>query len=126
VLQGSILRFAAADDTNAQSITNVMTAEDAAQLLYSRTVDAAFLTRAGAWKLAWRGLTMRPLKDDRLVLSYRRIARANNEPQLVNDFTRAFKRKLEGSRGVQLNLTLERSRSLRLHQARLTSDMGTI
>jgi hypothetical protein len=113
VLHDSILRFAAADGITAQSITNVMTAEDAAQLLYSGTVDAAFLTRAGAWKIARNGLTMRPLKDDRLVLSYRLIARANNESQLVSEFTRAFKRKLEGFRGVQLNLPLERKQVAR-------------
>jgi DNA-binding transcriptional LysR family regulator len=113
VLHDSILRFAAADGITAQSITNVMTAEDAAQLLYSGTVDAAFLTRAGAWKIARNGLTMRPLKDDRLVLSYRLIARANNESQLVSEFTRALKRKPEGSRGVQLNLPLERKQVTR-------------
>jgi hypothetical protein len=62
---------------------------------------------------------MRPLRDDRLVLSYRLIARANNESQLVSEFTRALKRKLEGSRGVQLNLPLERKQV-----ARATSRSG--
>ena len=51
--------------------------------------------------------------DDGLVLSHRLIARANNESQLVSEFARALKRKLEGSRGVQLNLPLERKQVVR-------------
>jgi hypothetical protein len=56
----------------------VVTAEESAQELYSRIGEVAFLTRAGAWRIARNGLTMRPLDQPDLNISSKLIARADD------------------------------------------------
>lgn len=108
VLYDSILRVAADDGISYMSMNNVATAEEAAQLLYAGISEVAFLTRAGAWRIARNGLTMRPLKDARLWLASNLIARADNASRLVREFNRTFKKGLETSKRLQLTLPLSK------------------
>jgi DNA-binding transcriptional LysR family regulator len=67
----------------------------------------AFLTKAGAWRIAWDGITIRPLAEEALRLVTSLTARADSKSRLVNDFVKATARKVESMRRpVQAQLQL--------------------
>ena len=105
-LHDFILRTAVEQDVRPRAVHYVMTAEEAAQELYAGTGEVAFLNRAAAWRIARNGLTMRPLNSPELFISAKLIARADNSSRIVSEFTRAYKRKLDMPRKVQLALAL--------------------
>ncbi len=88
------------------SIHHVITAEEAAQELYAGIGEVAFLTRAGAWRIARNGLTMRPLEHAPLRLSAKLIARSDDSSRILSEFVRALKRKLDSTGRRQLDLPL--------------------
>lgn len=111
-LYDSILRSAALEGVQPISIHHVVTAEEAAQEIYAGIGEMAFLTRAGAWRIARNGITMRPLRHVDLMVSSKLLAKANDASRMVSEFARALKRKLELSRGIQRDLPLIRQRNL--------------
>lgn len=67
----------------------------------------AFLTKTGAWRIAWEGITIRPLAEEKLRLVTCLTARADSKSPLVNDFVKAAARKMEIlRRPVQTQLPL--------------------
>ena len=105
-LYDSIFREASQATVQPRCVHHVVTAEESANELYAGTGEVAFLTRAGAWRIARNGLTMRPLNHPTLALSSKLIARADESSRVVSEFARALKRKLETPRRVQLDLPL--------------------
>jgi DNA-binding transcriptional LysR family regulator len=105
-LYDSIFREANHEGVQPRAVHHVITAEESARELYAGTGEVAFLTRAGAWRIARNGITMRPLNHPKLAISSKLIARADEASKLVSEFARALKRKLEAPRRVQLNLPL--------------------
>ncbi len=93
-LYDSILRAAARSCVQPRSLYHVITAEEAAQELYAGVSELAFLTRAGAWRIARNGLTMRPLNSADLIVSAKLIARADDSSRVVSEFARMLGRKL--------------------------------
>jgi len=84
----------------ARDIHHIMTAEEAPELILAHK-GVAFLTRAGAWRIARDGVTMRPLLEEKLSLVTKLATRAENKSRLVSEFVRAAGRKLTGTRPVQ-------------------------
>jgi DNA-binding transcriptional LysR family regulator len=105
-LHDSILRVADQEGVKPRSVHHVVSAEESAQELYSGTGEAAFMTRAGAWRIARNGLTMRPLIQPDLNISTKLIARADDSSRTVSEFAKAMRRKLDTQRRVQLDLPL--------------------
>ena len=105
-LYDSILRSAAQEGVHPRFVHHVVTAEEAAQELYASTGEIAFLSRAGAWRIARNGLTMRPLRHSELTISSKLIARADDSSRVVSEFARTLKRKLDMPRRLQLDLPL--------------------
>ena len=105
-LYDSILREANQEAVQPRSVHHVVTAEESAHELYAGTGEVAFLTRAGAWRIARNGLTMRPLNHGKLSISSKLIARADESSRVVSEFVRTLKRKLEAPRLAQLHLPL--------------------
>jgi DNA-binding transcriptional LysR family regulator len=102
----SILQLAAEETVQPRLVHHVVTAEEAAQDLYAGHGDVAFLSRAGAWRIARNGITMRPLRHSDLAISAKLIARAADSSRLVSEFVRTLKRKLDTPSRLQLNLPL--------------------
>ena len=121
-LYDQVLRVATQDSVQPRAVRHVITGEEAAQELYAGTAEAAFLTRADAWRIARNGITLRPLADKRVVLSSKLIARSDDQSRVVSEFARALKRKLETPPSAQLDLPLRTQRSLTLR----TSEKGTM
>ena len=111
-LYDSVLREAQREGVQPRSIHHVLTAEQSAQELFGKTSEVAFLTRAGAWRIARNGITMRPLRHLGLTLSCKLIARANDSSRIVSEFARALRRKLDSPRRDQLNLPLTKLNAL--------------
>ncbi len=105
-LYDSIQRTAAHEGVQPRSLHHIVTADEAAQELYSGTSEAAILTRDGAWRIARNGLTMRPLRHPKLTISSKLIARADDSSRIVSEFARALRRKLDSPRRGQLDLPL--------------------
>ena len=105
-LYEAILRAAGKEGVQPRSIQHVMTAEEAAHELYAGTSEVAFLTCAGAWRVARNGITMRPLRHPTLTVSSKLIARADDSSRLVSEFARTMRRLLDSARRLQLNLPL--------------------
>ena len=105
-LHDSILRAAHQEGVQPRSVRHVVTAEESAQELYSETGEVAFLTCAGAWRIARNGLTMRPLIHPVLKISSKLIARADDSSRVVSEFAKALRRKLDSQRRSQLALPL--------------------
>ena len=110
-LYDSIFRQAKQEAVRPRSVHHVVTAEESAHELYAGTGEAAFLTRAGAWRIARNGLTMRPLVNQNLAVSSKLIARADDSSRVVSEFARALKRKLDAPRRSQLDLPLNDRRA---------------
>jgi DNA-binding transcriptional LysR family regulator len=77
-----------------RSLNHVMSADEASHLLL-KSGGVAFLTRAGAHRIARQGLIAKPLDEDSLKLDVHLAARADNTSKLVSEFVRAFVRKLK-------------------------------
>jgi DNA-binding transcriptional LysR family regulator len=110
-LYDSLLRASTEEGAKPRSVRHVVTAEEAAQELYAGTGEVAFLTRAGAWRIARNGLTMRPLTHSHLTLSSKLIARSDDSSRIVSEFARTLKLKLDKPKRVQLNLPLSARRT---------------
>ena len=81
-------------------IHHVTTAEEAAHFLAHQ--DAiAFLVQHGAWRIARKGLAMRPLIDDELRLRTLLVTRSEDQSRLVSEFVRAAVRKLQNDSGIK-------------------------
>jgi hypothetical protein len=80
--------------------------EERAQELYAGLGEVAFLTRAGAWRIARHELTMRLLLQPQLSISSKLIARANDSSRVVSEFLRTLKGKLDSPRRIRLDLPL--------------------
>jgi DNA-binding transcriptional LysR family regulator len=106
-LYDSVLRTAAQEGVQPRSIHHVVTAEEAARDLYAGIGEVAFLTRAGAWRIARNGLTMRPLNHPQLMISTKLIARSDDPSRIVSEFARSLKLKLEKPKRIQMDLPLE-------------------
>ena len=102
----SILRAAAEEEVQPRLVRHVVTAEEAAQELYAGHCEVAFLTRAGAWRIARNGITMRPMQHSELAISAKLIARAADSSRLVSEFARSLKRRLDAASRVKLDLPL--------------------
>jgi hypothetical protein len=84
-----------------------MTPEEAVPLILAHE-GVAVLNRAGAWRIAQHGITLRPLAETNVRLRTSLAVRADNKSRLVAEFIRAAGRKLEGVRRPiqqRLNLT---------------------
>jgi hypothetical protein len=65
------------------------------------------LTRMGAWRIAHDGITMRPLVDDRIIMTTHLAARSEDKSRLVSEFVRNAMRKLNSiSQPTQLSLAV--------------------
>lgn len=82
-----------------REIHHVTSAEQAACLVQDRHA-VAFLTRVGAWRIARKGITMRPLAEEGFVLKTALVTRARDESRLTSQFVRSAMTKLEGESGV--------------------------
>ena len=89
----AILRRAAEEEIVFRDGLKVLTAEDAAQLV-QEDLGVAFLSMAGALKIAERGAIVRPLDDKDLHLQVCMASRADNRSKLVSEFVRAFMRRI--------------------------------
>lgn len=84
----------------ARDVHPVMTAEETPELILANK-GVAFLTRAGAWRIARDGITMRPLDEEKLRVITKLATRAENKSRLVGEFVRATGRKLAGGKPSQ-------------------------
>ncbi len=89
----AILRRAAEEEIVFRDGLKVLTAEDAAQLV-QENLGVAFLSMAGALRIAERGAVVRPLDDKDLHLHVCLASRADNRSKLVSEFVRAFMRRI--------------------------------
>jgi DNA-binding transcriptional LysR family regulator len=89
----AILRRAAEEEIVFRDGLKVLTAEDAAQLV-QENLGVAFLSMAGALRIAERGAVVRPLDDKELHLQVCLASRADNRSKLVSEFVRAFMRRI--------------------------------
>ena len=99
------LRRALEDDgIGSSEIQHVQQAEEAAALILARG-SMALLTKAGAWRIADDAITLRPLRDERLLLKTYLSARLEESSRVVADFHRAIVKKLQ-AKPVQGELAL--------------------
>jgi DNA-binding transcriptional LysR family regulator len=75
----------------------VTTPEEAVPLILAHE-GVALLNRAGAWRIAQDGITMRQLAEDSLRFRTSLAVRADNKTRLVAEFVRAAGRKLDALR----------------------------
>jgi len=93
----SVRHSAAKTDVVPSELHHVTGAEEAVPLVLERG-GLAFLTRAGAWRIARDGITMRPLAEESLKLVTNLAVRADTKSRLVKEFVKATARKLESLR----------------------------
>jgi len=105
-LYDAILRLAEARDSQPREIHHVMFPEEAYH--YIADTDAvAFLTKAGAIRIARDGITIRPLNEPRLTLRTYLASRSDNHSKLVSEMVRGFGKKLSAiEREAQMRLPL--------------------
>ena len=72
-----------------KALDHVMSADEAGQLVVKHG-GVAFLTKAGALRVAHNGLTARPLDEKSLRLDVHLAVRADNGSKLLSEFVRAF------------------------------------
>ena len=77
----------------ASDVHYFMNAEEASELVLAHK-GVAFLTREMAWRIAFDGVTMRPLVENKLKLVTKLVTRSDNKARLVSEFVRAAGRKL--------------------------------
>ena len=89
----AILRRAAEEEIVFRDGQKVLTAEDAAQLV-SENLGIAFLSMAGALRIAERGAIVRLLQDEELRQQVCLAFRADNRSKLVSEVVRASMRRM--------------------------------
>lgn len=93
----SIRHTAAKTDVVPAEMHHVTGAEEAVPLIQERG-GLAFLMRAGAWRIARDGVTMRPLAEENLKLVTNLAMRGDSKSRLVREFVKATAQKLESLR----------------------------
>ncbi len=94
ILHDMISRRAAEDGVIYRNNQNVLTAEEAFQLV-SENVGIAFLTMTSALRTKNHGVTVRPLVDKELRIELYLASRAENRSKLASEFARAFMKRVE-------------------------------
>jgi DNA-binding transcriptional LysR family regulator len=100
-----IFALASKEHIQFRQVQHVMTAEEAAQMLRDGR-RVAILTRTGAWRISEHGITIRPIVDESLMLSTTLVMRSDNHSRLLNEFTRAYMKRLSSKPASQLKLKL--------------------
>jgi len=100
----TIFRRAEEEEIVVRNEQQVLTAEDAAQLV-SEDLGVAFLTMTGALRVARQGATVRPLADKELQIQVCLASRAENRSKLVSEFARAFMRRISQIRKPPQSMT---------------------
>ena len=109
ILHDMIARRAAEDGVVHVNNQNVLTAEEAFQLV-SENVGIAFLTMASALRTKIPGVTVGPLVDKELRVDLYLVSRAENRSKLASEFVRAFMKRIEQALAPpQLSLPLSDS-----------------
>jgi DNA-binding transcriptional LysR family regulator len=93
-LYDTLMSLARSEGIEYRSLNHVMSADEASHLIL-KSGGIAFLTRAGAHRVARHGLIARPLDEESLKLDVHLAARADNNSKLVSEFVRAFVTKLK-------------------------------
>jgi DNA-binding transcriptional LysR family regulator len=88
-----IHRVASEQGVRISDTLHVMTPEEVPQLIRERG-GLAFLPRHGAWRIARDGITMRPLREDRLRLVTSLAVHADTKSRVVKEYLKAVARKL--------------------------------
>ncbi len=101
----AIFALATKEHIQFRQIQHVMTAEEAAQMLRDGQ-RVAILTRTGAWRISEHGITIRPIVDDSLILKTALVMRSDNPSRVLNEFTRAYMKRLLSKPASQLKLKL--------------------
>ncbi len=94
ILHDAISRRASEDGVIYRNNQNVLTADEAFQLV-SENVGIAFLTMTGALRAKSPGVTVRPLVDKELRIELYLASRAENRSKLASEFARAFMKRIE-------------------------------
>ncbi len=100
ILFAAIQTVASEKGVSASDIHQVMTAEEATELIVAYE-GVAFLTGQDAARIAQDGIIMRPLAEERLKIVTSLIARADNKSRLVSEFVRAGGMKLNSFPGAE-------------------------
>lgn len=98
-LYDEIQNIASEGDIRPSDTHHIMAAEEAIELILEHS-GLAVLTRDEAWRIARDGITIRPLREDRLRLATNLVARADTKSRLVAEFVRATSKKLKSVRGA--------------------------
>ncbi len=93
-LYDTLMGLARFEGVEYKSLNHVMSADEASHLLL-KSGGIAFLTRAGALRIARQGLVAKPLDEEALRLDVHLAARADNTSKLVSEFVRTFVKKLK-------------------------------
>jgi DNA-binding transcriptional LysR family regulator len=93
-LYDSLFDHAHASHVEPRGLHHVMSAEEAGHLVH-KNGGVAFLTRAGALRVAHGGLIARELDERDLCLDVHMAARADNKSKLVSEFVRTYVRLLK-------------------------------
>ena len=114
-LYDTLFDHAHADGVEPRGLHHVMSAEEASHLVH-KNGGVAFLTRAGALRVAHRGLVARELDEPDLCLDVHMAARADNKSKLVSEFVRTYVRLLKSVlRPPQMTLAIHPSGSRHTH-----------
>lgn len=92
-LYDAVMKLAEGSGTRPRDIHHILVPEEAYQFLTEGN-SVAFLTKAGALRIARNGVTLRPLVEDGLVLRTFLASRADNESKITSEMVRAFVRKI--------------------------------
>ena len=93
-LYEALMHGAQAARVEYKGLDHVMSAEEASHLV-TRHGGFAFLTKAGALRVAHHGLIAKPLDEGYLSLDVHLAVRADNESKLLSEFVRSFMKKLK-------------------------------
>jgi DNA-binding transcriptional LysR family regulator len=93
-LYDTLMGLAQFEGVEYRALNHVMSADEASHLLL-KSGGIAFLTRAGALRIARQGLIAKPLDEEALRLDVHLAARADNTSKLVSEFVRTFVTKLK-------------------------------
>ena len=93
-LYEALMHGAQAARVEYKGLDHVMSAEEANHLV-TRHGGFAFLTKAGAFRVAHHGLIAKPLDEESLRLDVHLAVRADNSSKLLSEFVRAYMKKLK-------------------------------
>jgi DNA-binding transcriptional LysR family regulator len=89
----AVMRLARAKKIAAANIKHITAPEEAFQFVADGS-SVAFLVKAGALLMARNGITVRPLREEALLLKTYLASRADNKSKVASELVRAFMRKL--------------------------------